>query len=83
MKYKMIKIFLTISIVFSLLSCAAQQAPVSRPKNLPDTALLELVQKQTFRYFWDFAHPVSGLSRERSNEAYNYGAETTTSGGTV
>ena len=25
-----------------------------RPKNLSDTALLELVQKQTFRYFWDF-----------------------------
>jgi hypothetical protein len=51
-------------------------------KNLPDTALLELVQKQTFRYFWDFAHPVSGLARERSNEAYGYGQEVTTTGGT-
>lgn len=27
--------------------------------------LLELVQKQTFRYFWDHAHPVSGMARER------------------
>lgn len=27
--------------------------------------LLTLVQRQTFRYFWDFAHPVSGLARER------------------
>lgn len=51
-------------------------------KGLSDTALLELVQKQTFRYFWDFAHPVSGLARERSNIAYDYGLETTTSGGT-
>src|SRR5215217_7152551 len=55
---------------------------IDRPKNLSDSALLDIVQKQTFRYFWDFAHPVSGLSRERSNEAYNYGSEVTTTGGT-
>jgi hypothetical protein len=59
-----------------------EQTPVQRPKNLSDSALLDLVQKQTFRYFWDFAHPVSGLARERSNIAYDYGAETTTIGGT-
>lgn len=29
--------------------------------------LLTRVQQQTFTYFWDFAHPVSGLARERSN----------------
>lgn len=51
-------------------------------KNLTDDQLLELVQKQTFRYFWDFAHPTSGLARERSNLAYDYGHETTTTGGT-
>lgn len=55
---------------------------VERPKNLSDSALLDVVQKQTFRYFWDFAHPVSGLARERSNEAYNYGSEVVTTGGT-
>ena len=54
----------------------------TRPKNLSDSALLDLVQKQTFRYFWDFAHPVSGLSRERSNQSFGYGNETVTSGGT-
>ena len=54
---------------------------LSRPKNLSDTALLELVQKQTFRYFWDFAHPVSGLARERSNVAFDYGGEVVTTGG--
>ncbi len=51
-------------------------------QGLSDTALLELVQKQTFRYFWDFAHPVSGLSRERSNITPEYGHETITTGGT-
>jgi hypothetical protein len=51
-------------------------------KNLSDTALLTLVQRQTFRYFWDFAHPVSGMARERSNPAYGYGDEVVTTGGT-
>lgn len=55
--------------------------PADRPKNLSDSALLDLVQKQTFRYFWDFAHPVSGLARERSNAAYDYGDEVVTTGG--
>jgi len=66
-------------------TCPAFAQPgkvLDRPKNLSDTALLELVQKQTFRYFWDFAHPVSGLTRERSNVAYDYGDEVVTSGGT-
>lgn len=56
--------------------------PATRPKNISDSALLDIVQKQTFRYFWDFAHPVSGLSRERSNVAYEYGDEVVTTGGT-
>ena len=60
---------------------AAKETIASREK-LPDSALLELVQKQTFRYFWDFGHPTSGLARERSNRAYDYGHETTTTGGT-
>ena len=34
---------------------------------ISDDALLTLVQKQTFKYFWDLAHPVSGLARERNN----------------
>jgi hypothetical protein len=32
---------------------------------LPDDALLEIVQRQTFRYFWEGAHPVSGLAFDR------------------
>lgn len=34
---------------------------------LTDDELLTKVQQQTFKYFWDYGHPVSGLARERSN----------------
>ncbi|CAN5309751.1 hypothetical protein BH09BAC3_BH09BAC3_10830 [soil metagenome] len=34
---------------------------------ISDDALLTLVQQQTFKYFWDFGHPNSGLARERDN----------------
>ena len=43
---------------------------------LSDNALLDLVQQQTLKYFYDFAHPLSGLARER-----NTSEETVTSGG--
>jgi len=33
------------------------------PANLSDEALLDLVQRQTLRYLWDFGHPVSGMAR--------------------
>ncbi|MCU0459808.1 MAG: Ig-like domain-containing protein [Bacteroidales bacterium] len=33
---------------------------------ITDDELLDLVQRQTFRYFYDFAHPASGLARERN-----------------
>ena len=43
---------------------------------ISDKELLDLVQEKTFGYFWDYAHPVSGLARER------YGSgDTVTSGG--
>lgn len=33
---------------------------------ISDQELLTKIQETTFRYFWDFAHPVSGLARERN-----------------
>lgn len=33
---------------------------------ITDDELLTLVQRQTFKYFWDFGHPTSGLARERN-----------------
>lgn len=44
---------------------------------LSDNALLDKVQQQTFKYFWDFGHPVSGMARER-----NTSDEVVTTGGT-
>ena len=43
---------------------------------ISDQDLLTLVQQETFKYFWDFGHPVSGLSRER-----NTSGDLVTSGG--
>jgi len=80
--------FVAITLVpsFSIAQVTTKKAvafdAASRPKNLSDSALLDLVQKQTFRYFWDFAHPVSGMARERSNVTDNYGSEVVTTGGT-
>ena len=79
-----------IEILFCLCSSSIAQkiqkhvplTKVDRPTNLSDSALLDIVQKQTFNYFWDFAHPVSGMARERSNVAFNYGEEVVTTGGT-
>lgn len=34
-------------------------------RELPDDSLLTLTELQTFRYFWDGAEPVSGMTRER------------------
>ncbi|ADQ18855.1 hypothetical protein Lbys_3194 [Leadbetterella byssophila DSM 17132] len=51
-------------------------------QDLSDEVVLEKVQKATFQYFWEFGHPVSGLARERSNQAFGYGDETCTTGGT-
>jgi len=83
----MLKNFLLILFILIGQELDAQKKPAEsfdatkRPRDLSDSALLDLVQKQTFKYFWDFAHPVSGLARERSNIA-EYGHETTTIGGT-
>jgi len=39
---------------------------IKRPEGLPDDVLIELVQRQTFRYFWEGAHPLYGLARDRT-----------------
>ncbi len=38
---------------------------IYHPIKLSDNALLDLVQKQTFKYFWEGAEPTSGMARER------------------
>lgn len=44
---------------------------------ISDDALLTLIQQQTFKYFWDFGHPISGMARER-----NSSGDICTTGGT-
>jgi hypothetical protein len=43
---------------------------------ITDDELLTLIQKQTFRYFYNFGHPASGMARER-----NTSGDIVTSGG--
>ncbi len=62
----------------TLFSCAQQAATVSREKprlqhtQLTDSALLDLVQQQTIKYFTDGAEPTSGMARERYHVDNDY-----------
>ncbi|MFZ1992107.1 MAG: glucoamylase family protein [Alphaproteobacteria bacterium] len=38
------------------------------PQEMPDEDLLDLVQRQTFRFFWDLSHPLSGLAKDRASD---------------
>ncbi len=63
------------------------QVGVSTTKwqNLSDDQLLDTVQYHTFKYFWDYAEPNSGLARERFIPSGNYpmnDSHIVTSGGT-
>lgn len=52
-------------------------SPVPLMPVVSDDELLTLVQRRTFNYFWDFAHPASGMARER-----NTSGDVVTTGGT-
>jgi len=69
-------VMLVIAISFNVISFAQKNkssgfpnsiAAVGIIKNLSDSDLLEVVERQTFRFFWHDAHPLSGLALERSN----------------
>jgi len=75
-----IKLFQTFIFLFSIIAGFPQKKnleaqvsikdsirPVGIIKNISDSALLDIVQRQTFRYFWHYAHPISGMARERDN----------------
>lgn len=50
--------------------------PSDKFERISDEELLTKVQQQTFKYFYDFAHPASGMARER-----NTSGDLVTSGG--
>ena len=61
---------------------AGQEGPSSDTLNfsvtpMSDDRFMDMVQKYTLRYFWDFGHPVSGMARER-----NTSGDIVTTGGT-
>lgn len=61
---------LALSAAFVLCSCRCScvdptGCSLSGFNYVTDDELLTIVQRRTFGYFWDYAHPVSGLSRER------------------
>jgi hypothetical protein len=51
-------------------------------ENIPDDALLDLVQKQTFGYFWDRAHPNCGMALDRASADGSGGNDLIAAGGT-
>ena len=59
------------------LSSDFSAAVQAQTQAMTNDELLEMVQEYTFRYFWDYAHPVSGMARERNNG----NPETVTTGG--
>jgi hypothetical protein len=49
-----------------LLSCTAKR-DMQEKTAISDDSLINLVQHQTFQYFWENAEPTSGLARERTH----------------
>ena len=85
------RILLAFILVFwSVLSCGGDEPmdpPISMPDPpeavLTDEELLDLTQRETFRYFWDFAEANSGAARERYHpENPSFDANIVTTGGT-
>ena len=77
-------------ILWSVFACGGDE-PSDPPNNMPDPPiteltdeeLLDLTQRETFRYFWDFAEANSGAARERYHpENPSFDANIVTTGGT-
>lgn len=56
------------------------RADEKRP--LTDEQLLDITERETLKYFTDFAHPVSGMARECTDPNSKQGLNTVTTGGT-
>ncbi len=66
------KLFVLLALTCAVPACK-KSAPVAQVPPADSLApvsersqYLDVVQRATFRYFWDFAHPVSGLAPERT-----------------
>ncbi|WP_372744128.1 glucoamylase family protein [Lutibacter sp.] len=72
----MAKFYYLILLVFVLISCSSNneselQDTITNESNvtiiepLSDTEMMDFTQKETFKYFWDFANADSGAAKER------------------
>src|SRR5437016_13813600 len=67
--------FFSMSCVFILCKSQTKDFSIHKTRaNLSDSALLDIVERGTFRYFWGGAEPTSGMARERVNEDNDYPA---------
>lgn len=64
-----ILVFIIILGCLSACENKTQKKNVSQ-ENLTDEQLMDKVQRQTFKYFWDFADPSSGMAKERNTEKW-------------
>jgi hypothetical protein len=65
---KILQLFIIFTFCISCSSCDTKnddgdQTPIVQP--MPDEQLLDLMQKDALKYFWDYAEPNSKLARER------------------
>lgn len=72
---------LLLMVVGSFFACAGDQSrdseseqvePQEEPVSLSEEALLDTVQRQTLKYFWEYAEPNSGMARERYHPDGDY-----------
>jgi len=75
MKFRITIIATLFSLAWLFVLCKSTAKLASpRETNLPisDSALLDIVERQTFQYFWNGAEPTSGMARERYNDNNYY-----------
>ncbi|RUA29393.1 MAG: beta-glucosidase, partial [Bacteroidetes bacterium] len=66
---KNLLLLLTTILLFTFCSTPKKQEEQNEKlANIDEDSLLNLVQYQTFQYFWEGAEPNSGLARERFHE---------------
>lgn len=61
----LIQLFLIAAVVSSCSQSEGSTHKQSDSEDISEDSLLNLVQYQTFQYFWDGAEPTSGMARER------------------
>jgi hypothetical protein len=74
-----LKFFLPVAVLAISIACITKNknkeqkpAPTSALETISDSALLDIVERQTFQYFFEGAEPISGMARERIHADNDY-----------